>query len=66
MLIPIFGNKDNQNDWPKVISYDLIRHINNLKNKTHVISGQMKGKTQLPIPAGAEKVTDEDLKMAQK
>ena len=28
--------------------------------------GQMRGRTQLPIPAGAEKVTDEDLKMAQK
>jgi hypothetical protein len=44
----------------------LIRHINNLKNKTHVISGQMKGKTQLPKPAGADKVTDEDIKMAEK
>lgn len=26
----------------------------------------MKGKTQLPIPAGAEKVTDEDLRLAEK
>lgn len=64
--MPIFNNVQNQNDWPKVISNDLTRHINNLKNKTHVISGQIKGKTQLPIPAGAEKVTDEDLKMAEK
>ena len=66
MLVPVFGNANNQSDWPKVISNDLIRHINNLKNKTHVMVGQMKGRTQLPIPAGAEKVTDEDLKMAQK
>ncbi|CAF0714705.1 unnamed protein product [Brachionus calyciflorus] len=66
LLVPIFGNVQNQADWPKVISSDLIRHINNLKNKTHVISGQMKGKTQLPIPAGAEKVSDEDLQMAEK
>jgi dynein heavy chain len=66
LLVPIFNNVQNQNDWPKVISNDLTRHINNLKNKTHVISGQIKGKTQLPIPAGAEKVTDEDLKMAAK
>ena len=65
-MVPIFGNVQNQTDWPKVISNDLIRHINNLKNKTHVISGQMKGKTQLPIPAGAEKVTDEDIKLAEK
>ena len=64
--MPIFNNVQNQNDWPKVISNDLTRHINNLKNKTHVISGQIKGKTQLPIPAGAEKVTEDDLKMAEK
>ncbi len=62
----MFSNTQNQTDWPKVISSDLIRHINNLKNKTNVISGQMKGKTQLPIPAGAEKVSDDDLKMAEK
>ena len=65
-MVPVFGNVQNQVDWPKVISSDLIRHINNLKNKTHVISGQMKGRTQLPIPAGAEKVSDEDLQMAEK
>ena len=66
LLIPIFSNSQNCNDWPKVISDDLLRHINNLKNKTFVISGQMKGKTQLPIPAGAEKVADIDLDDAQK
>ena len=65
-MVPLFGNVQNQSDWPKVVSTDLVRHINNLKNKTHVISGQMKGKTQLPIPAGAEKVSDDDLKMAEK
>ena len=64
--MPIFNNVQNQTDWPKVISNDLIRHINSLKNKTHVISGQMKGKTQLPIPAGAERVTDEDIRLAEK
>ena len=43
-----------------------MRHINNLKNKTFVISGQMKGKTQLPIPAGADKVGENDLKLAER
>jgi dynein heavy chain len=66
LLIPVFSNSQNQNNWPKVISDDLLRHINNLKNKTFVISGQMKGKTQLPIPAGADKVADFDLQMAEK
>lgn len=66
LLVPVFSNVQNQSDWPKVISNDLIRHINNLKNKTYVISGQMKGKTQLPIPSGAEKVSDEDLRSAER
>jgi dynein heavy chain len=65
LLVPVIGNSQNQGDWPKVISSDLIRHVNNLKNKTHVLSGQMKGKTQLPIPAGADKVSDEDLRLAE-
>lgn len=38
-----------------------MRHVNNLKNRTYVLSGQMKGKTQLPIPAGADKVVDIDI-----
>jgi len=63
LLIPIFGNSQNQIQWPKVVSHDINKHIKSLKNKTHVISGQMKGKTQLPIPAGAEKLSDEHLKM---
>jgi len=37
-----------------------------LKNRTFVISGQIKGRTQLPIPAGVEKVSDEDLRMAER
>ena len=64
--MPVFGNSNNQNGWPKVISNDIIRHINNLKNKTYVISGQMRGRTQLPIPPGAEKVSDEELIKAEK
>jgi dynein heavy chain len=64
--MPVFANSQNQSDWPKVISNDLMKHINNLKNRTFVISGQIKGKTQLPIPAGVEKVSDEDIRMAER
>ena len=66
LLIPVFGNTLNQNEWPKVVASDLNKHINKLKNKTHVISGQIKGKTQLPIPAGAEKVSEEHLRMIER
>jgi dynein heavy chain, axonemal len=66
LLVPVFNNSHNQTEWPKVISDDLIRHINNLKNKTYVISGQIKGKTQLPIPSGADRVSNEDIERAQR
>lgn len=65
-LMPVFHNKNNQRDMPKVIASDLLKHVNNLKNKTYVLHGQMKGKTNLPIPAGAEKVTDKDIQLAEK
>ena len=65
-MVPVFNNSQNQNEWPKVISGDLVKHVNRLKNRTHVISGQMKGKTQLPIPAGAEKVNDEHIRMIER
>lgn len=64
--MPVFNNNSNQTDWPKVISHDVVKHVNTLKNRTHVISGQMKGKTQLPIPAGAEKVSDEHIRMIER
>ena len=66
MLVPIFNRANNQNDYLKVISNDLFRHLNNLKNKTYVISGQMKGKTQLPIPIGADKLTDDHINRARR
>ena len=30
-----------------------------IKSKVHILNGQMKGKTLLPVPAGAERVADE-------
>ena len=65
-MVPVFKKPENHKEWPKVISNDLNRHVNALKNKTYVITGQMRGKTQLPIPAGAEKVSDRDIMLAEK
>ena len=65
LIVPVLSNQKNQSEWPKVITSDITRHVNNLKNKTYVLTGQIKGKTQLPIPSGAEKVTDQDIKQAE-
>ena len=62
----MFSNSKNQTQWPKVVSNDLSLHINKLKNKTQIISGKVQGKTKLPIPAGADRISEQDLRMAEK
>ena len=41
------------------MSKDVKRHVHNLKSSVYVVSGQVKGKTLLPLPVGAEKVDEE-------
>lgn len=62
---PSLTNPQNQKQWSEAIINDLVRHLSGLKNKSHEILGFMNGRTQLPIPAGAEKVTDKDIEMAK-
>lgn len=42
-------NKQNYQQWPKVVSDDVLKHVFNLKNRVYVVSGQVKGKTLLPF-----------------
>ena len=60
MLVPLLSNDKNHNQWPQVVSTDVQRHVYNLKSNVFVVAGQVKGKTLLPLPAGAERVEDED------
>ena len=58
MLVPLLSNDRNHDHWPHVVSKDVTRHVHNLKSNVYVVSGQAKGKTLLPLPVGAEKVTE--------
>ena len=42
-----------------MLSQDILRHAMGIKSKVHILNGQMKGKTLLPVPAGAERVADD-------
>jgi hypothetical protein len=42
-LIPILQNPSNNEAWPKVLSQDILRHAMGIKNKVHILNGQMKG-----------------------
>ena len=59
MLCPLLSNEKNHDHWPYVVSKDVKRHVHNLKSSVYVVSGQVKGKTLLPLPVGAEKVDEE-------
>ena len=56
VLIPLLSNDDNHSKWPQVVSQDVMRHVGRLKGDVYVLSGQVKGKTLLPLPSKAESV----------
>ncbi|KAJ8313224.1 hypothetical protein KUTeg_009222, partial [Tegillarca granosa] len=56
VLVPVLSNTRNHEKWPQVVSADVVRHVDGLKNNVYVVSGQAKGKTLLPFPVGAEKI----------
>ena len=60
LLVPLLSNKRNHENWPAVVSQDVQRHVHSLKSSVFVVAGQVKGKTLLPLPVGAESFTDTD------
>jgi len=50
--MPVIVNKNNHGQWPRVVSEDVLRNVYVLKNRVHVLAGQVKGKTSLSLPAG--------------
>ena len=56
VLVPLLSNERNHEQWPHVVSQDVLRHVHNLKSSVYVVAGQVKGKTLLPLPVGTEKV----------
>jgi hypothetical protein len=62
--MPMFFN--NRNHWPLCISETLVREISVLRNRTCIITGQMRGRTQLPIPMNTRKLTTKDIERAKK
>ena len=58
VLVPLLSNQRNHEHWPEVVSQDVLRHAHTLKNNVYVISGQVKGRTLLPLPVGGDQVTE--------
>ena len=57
-MVPLISNSSNNTLWPGVVTEDVIRHMEVLKGDVFVLSGQIKGRTLLPLPAAAESIIE--------
>lgn len=56
--MPLIINEKNHFKWPHVVSQDVMKHTGGLKGDVFVLSGQVKGKTLLPMSPQAENATE--------
>ncbi|XP_070583565.1 dynein axonemal heavy chain 11 isoform X3 [Erythrolamprus reginae] len=61
VVVPVLSSKKNNGSWPHVISQDMERHIEIIKNKTYVMNGIVSGKILLPLPTIATKTDLQDI-----
>lgn len=54
LVVPVIANDTNHSQWPNVVSQDILSHIGILKGEVFTFSGQVKGKTLLPLPHQAD------------
>ena len=57
-MLPLITNDQNHFQWPGVVSQDVVKHTGGLKGDVLVLSGQVKGRTLLPLPPQAETATE--------
>uniref|UniRef100_A0AAV2MDL9 AAA+ ATPase domain-containing protein n=1 Tax=Knipowitschia caucasica TaxID=637954 RepID=A0AAV2MDL9_KNICA len=51
---PLLANTNNHQMWPRLLSQDVLRHVERICSKTAVVQGQIQGKTILPIPMATQ------------
>ncbi|XP_028422796.1 dynein axonemal heavy chain 9 isoform X2 [Perca flavescens] len=56
VVAPLLSNSRNHSEWPQVVSQDVRRHVHSLQTNVFVVTGQVQGKTLLPLPAGCDRV----------
>uniref|UniRef100_H0XMD8 Dynein axonemal heavy chain 17 n=1 Tax=Otolemur garnettii TaxID=30611 RepID=H0XMD8_OTOGA len=50
ILYSLLNQSENMDEWPRVVSEDIVKQVHRLKNDMFVMGGKIKGKTLLPIP----------------
>ncbi|XP_067914454.1 dynein axonemal heavy chain 17-like [Heterodontus francisci] len=60
VVCTLFTNTDNMTKWPQVVSEDVVKHAQQLKNDVFVFGGQLKGKALLALPKSADDLENSD------
>ncbi|KAE8291050.1 Dynein heavy chain 11, axonemal Axonemal beta dynein heavy chain 11 Ciliary dynein heavy chain 11 [Larimichthys crocea] len=61
VLVCVLSNGLNHEDWPRVVSDDIHRHLEKLRNKVVTLRGRAEGRTLLPLPLCVERTRPEDI-----
>lgn len=61
VLVCVLCNGLNHEDWPRVVSDDILRHLEKLRSRVVTLRGSAEGRTLLPIPLCLERVRAQDI-----
>lgn len=61
VLVCVLSNGLNHEDWPRVVSDDIHRHLERLRSKVVTLRGRAEGRTLLPLPLCVERARPQDI-----
>uniref|UniRef100_A0A3Q3L381 Dynein axonemal heavy chain 11 n=1 Tax=Labrus bergylta TaxID=56723 RepID=A0A3Q3L381_9LABR len=61
VLVCVLSNGLNHEDWPRVVSTDIHRHLEKLRNRVVTLRGHAEGRTLLPLPLSVERARPQDI-----
>lgn len=57
----VLSNGLNHEDWSRVVSDDIHRHLEKLRSKVVTLRGRAEGRTLLPLPLCVERARPQDI-----
>uniref|UniRef100_A0A3B4UNK9 Dynein axonemal heavy chain 11 n=1 Tax=Seriola dumerili TaxID=41447 RepID=A0A3B4UNK9_SERDU len=61
VLVCVLSNGLNHEDWPRVVSDDIHRHLEKLRSRVVTLRGRAEGRTLLPLPLCVERARPQDI-----
>uniref|UniRef100_A0A8C2XCX4 Dynein heavy chain tail domain-containing protein n=1 Tax=Cyclopterus lumpus TaxID=8103 RepID=A0A8C2XCX4_CYCLU len=61
VLVCVLSNGLNHEDWPRVVSDDIHRHLEKLRSRVVTTRGRAEGRTLLPLPLCVERAQPRDI-----